>query len=116
MTMMYLHADNLEFCVIFSFEEVTGRNDAIPVLNDANVIFRWPEQGVVMEATKLSDGILVWDNDDTPLMELEKLGDLLLIFWPIKATKFIFWFMWSPLYGTLPLYLLPIPHSFILYL
>ena len=80
MTMMYLHADNLEFCVIFSFEEVTGRNDAIPLLNDGDVIFRWPEQGVVMEATELSDGILVCDNDDTPLMELEKLGDLLLIF------------------------------------
>ena len=27
-------ADNLEFCDILAFEEVTGRNDAIPVLND----------------------------------------------------------------------------------
>lgn len=108
--------DNLEFCVILAFEEVTGRNEAISVLNDGDVIVCWPEQGEVMEATKLPDGILVWDNDDTPLMELEKLGDLLLIFWPIKATKFIFWFVWSPLYGTLRLYLLPIPHSFIPYL
>lgn len=92
-------ADNLEFCVFLAFEEVTGRNEAISVLNDGDVIVRWLEQGEVMEATELSDRILVWDNDDTPLMELEKLGDLLLIFWPIKATKFIFWFMWSPLYA-----------------
>lgn len=73
-------ADNLEFCVILAFEEVTGRNEAISVINDGDVIVRWPEQGEVMEATELSDGILVCDNDDTPLMELEKLGDLLLIF------------------------------------
>ena len=73
-------ADNLEFCVILAFEEVTRRNEAIPVINDGDVIFRWPEQGVVMEATELSDGTLVCDNDDTPLMGLEKLDDLLLIF------------------------------------
>ena len=73
-------ADNIEFCVILAFEEVTRRNEAIPVINDGDVIFRWPEQGVVMEATELSDGILVCDNDDTPLMGLEKLDDLLLIF------------------------------------
>lgn len=73
-------ADNLEFCVILAFEEVTRRNEAIPVINDGDVIFRWPEQGVVMEATELSDGILVGDNDDTPLMGLEKRDDLLLIF------------------------------------
>ena len=73
-------ANNLEFCVILAFEEVTRRNEAIPVINDGDVIFRWPEQGVVMEATELSDRILVCDNDDTPLMGLEKLDDLLLIF------------------------------------
>ena len=73
-------ADNLEFYVILAFEEVTRRNEAIPVINDGDVIFRWPEQGVVMEATELSDGTLVCDNDDTPLMGLEKLDDLLLIF------------------------------------
>lgn len=50
-------ANNLEFCVILAFEEVTRRNEAIPVINDGDVIFRWPEQGVVMEATELSDGI-----------------------------------------------------------
>ena len=42
-----------------AFEEVTGRNDAISVINDGDVIVRWPEQGEVMEATELSDGILV---------------------------------------------------------
>ena len=42
-----------------AFEEVTGRNEAISVLNDGDVIVRWPEQEEVMEATKLSDGILV---------------------------------------------------------
>ena len=73
-------ANNLEFCVILAFEEVTGRNEAISVINDGDVIVRWPEQGEVMEATELSDGILVCDNDDTPLMGLEKLDDLLLIF------------------------------------
>ena len=73
-------ADNLEFCVILAFEEVTGRNEAISVINDGDVIVRWPEQGEVMEATELSDGILVCDNDDTPLMGLEKRDDLLLIF------------------------------------
>ena len=42
-----------------AFEEVTERNEAISVLNDGDVIVHWREQGEVMEATKLSDGILV---------------------------------------------------------
>lgn len=77
--MMYLQIIS-SFAISWPLRKLLDVMMRFQYLMTGDVIFRWPEQGVVMEATELSDGILVCHNDDTPLMELEKLGDLLLIF------------------------------------